>query len=163
MQRIMIFGRPGSGKSTYALKLQQKLGLPLYHLDRYFFIDNWVERDEQEFLALQKELVDQDAWIIDGNCTASLEMRYQRAQLCLYFNYPKALCYFRIFKRRFKKDEAILDRPSGCKEKLRLKFLSYIWNFDKRAAVKIAYFQQKYPQVKFIEIKSDEDLQKGVI
>jgi adenylate kinase family enzyme len=45
--RICIFGRPGSGKSTFAHKLHLKTGLPLYHLDRYFFVANWVERDYQ--------------------------------------------------------------------------------------------------------------------
>ena len=35
-QRIMIFGRPGSGKSTFAVELALKLNLPLYHLDKYF-------------------------------------------------------------------------------------------------------------------------------
>jgi len=32
--KVMIFGRPGSGKSTFALALSQKTGLPLHHLDR---------------------------------------------------------------------------------------------------------------------------------
>lgn len=36
-QKICIFGRPGSGKSTFALQLHKKLNLPLYHLDKYFY------------------------------------------------------------------------------------------------------------------------------
>jgi len=38
-KKIMIVGIPGSGKSTFALKLSQFLDLPLYHLDKYFFIN----------------------------------------------------------------------------------------------------------------------------
>ncbi len=67
--RMMIFGRPGGGKSTFALKLAKSSGAPVYHLDRYFFVGNWVKRNPQEFLNIQQSLVEEENWIIDGNCT----------------------------------------------------------------------------------------------
>lgn len=51
-KKIMIFGRPGSGKSTFATWLSQSLDLPLHHLDKHFYIRNWVERDYNEFLQI---------------------------------------------------------------------------------------------------------------
>lgn len=33
-QRIMIVGRPGSGKSTFSIKLQAILNIPLFHHER---------------------------------------------------------------------------------------------------------------------------------
>ena len=87
--RIMIFGCPGSGKSTFALTLHQAAGIPLYHLDKYFYTTNWFERDYAEFLAIQQSLIDTKSWIIDGNCLKSLAMRYKKADLILYFNYPR--------------------------------------------------------------------------
>jgi len=56
IKKIMIFGRPGSGKSTFALDLQKMLNIPLRHLGKYFFRDNWVERDYDEFLEKQNLL-----------------------------------------------------------------------------------------------------------
>jgi adenylate kinase family enzyme len=50
----MVFGLPGSGKSTFATQLAYSLGLPIYHLDKYFYVGNWVEREYQEFLDIQK-------------------------------------------------------------------------------------------------------------
>ena len=97
----MIFGRSGSGKSTFAHDLHKITGLPLYHLDKYFFTRNWVERDKQEFLDIQQSIVDTHFWIIDGNSIKSLEMRYRRADLVLYLNFPRWLCYIRVFKRIF--------------------------------------------------------------
>ncbi|WP_202943300.1 P-loop NTPase family protein [Candidatus Amoebophilus asiaticus] len=64
--RIMIFGRPGSDKPTFALTLHQATGIPLYHLDKYFYTINWVERDYAEFLTIQQSLIDTKSWIIDG-------------------------------------------------------------------------------------------------
>jgi len=36
-KRIMIFGIPGSGKSFFAVRLGKLLGIPVEHLDRYFY------------------------------------------------------------------------------------------------------------------------------
>ena len=69
IKRIMIMGRSGSGKSTFAYRLHVQTKLPLYHLDKYFFTDFWVEQDYQQFLGLQQSFVNEDEWIIDGNST----------------------------------------------------------------------------------------------
>jgi adenylate kinase family enzyme len=163
----MIFGRPGSGKSTFALRLHKKTGIPLHHLDRHFYTANWVERDYQEFLSIQQNIVNQDTWIIDGNCTRSFEMRYQRADLCIYFNYPRWKCYWRIFKRRIKKNAQLCDRAEGCSESIDLKrlwkFLRYTWNFERRVANSVQELRAKYPHVTFIEVQTNRDLKKGTL
>ena len=74
-KKIMIFGRPGSGKSTFAYKLAQQAGLPLHHLDKHFFVSGWIERNNQEFMQIQEDITKGSAWIIDGNSTRSLETR----------------------------------------------------------------------------------------
>ncbi len=161
--RICIFGRPGSGKSTFTKELHTTTGLPLYHLDRYFFSAGWIEAPSEQFLAQQREFVAQDAWIIDGNSLQSLELRYARAQVCIYFNYPRLLCTLRLFKRRFFKDKAISDRAAGCPEKLSWALLQYLWTFESRKnhrLVKlIADLRARYPHVLFVEIKNDKELQ----
>lgn len=160
--RIMIFGRPGSGKSTFALKLHKTTGIPLYHLDRYFYIENWIERDYQEFLQIQQDIVNKESWIIDGNSIKSLEMRWSKADLVLYFNYPRYICYWRVFKRLFKKDKLIHDKAQGCKENIRLSLLKYMWTFDQRVTQKIKVLKNKYPNAIFIEIKNDKQLKNYV-
>ncbi len=106
----MIFGIPGSGKSTFALHLSEVMQLPLYHLDRYFFIEEWQERKYEDFLTIQANLVQQESWIIDGNATKSLEMRYSQANIVLYFRFNRLLCLYRIFKQLVFKDHRISYR-----------------------------------------------------
>lgn len=129
-KRIMIFGIPGSGKSTFASQLSQRLGLPLFHLDKYFFTRDWKERDYDEFLNIQKELVEKESWIIDGNATRSFEMRFSRAEIVLYFRFNRLLCLWRIFKRLTCKDPHISDRAEGCLENVSLRLIQYLWGFD---------------------------------
>lgn len=158
MNRIMIFGRPGSGKSTFSLKIHKDTGIVLHHLDRYFFIEDWIERNHQEFLTIQQSIVENSQWIIDGNCIRSLEMRYSRADICIYFNYPKLLCLWRIFKRLFYKNTEINDRAEGCNERLSWKLIKYIWTFEYRVEHSIKQLREKYPNVIFIEVTNDIDL-----
>lgn len=160
-KRIMMFGRPGSGKSTFAKELHNKAGIELYHLDRYFYTKNWIERSTHEFFQIQQNLVNQDCWIIDGNNVSSLGIRYACADVVLYFNYPKWLCLYRIFKRRFFKNPQIKDRAEGCSEIIKWKLITYMWTFEKRVHEQLKYLQQQYPHAHFIEIRNNKDLNQA--
>lgn len=157
-KKVMIMGRPGSGKSTFSIQLQQILKIPLFHLDKYFFEANWVQRNYQDFLNQQQSLVNQCCWIIDGNSSKSLELRYSRADVCLYFNFPKYLCYYRTFKRLFYKHSSIDDRAAGCRETIRWSLLQYMWGYEKRINPILILLKTKYPNVKLIELCSDQEV-----
>ncbi len=157
--RIIIFGRSGSGKSTSALHLHKMTGFPLHHIDRYFYLEKWQERPEDEFLAVVHEVIAQEQWIFDGNGMQSLELRYARADLCLYFNYPRYRCYWRAFKRYLKRNEELQDRGPQCPEVFFMwRFISYIWNFDSYVKEGITRLRAQYPEVVFFEITSDTQL-----
>ena len=152
----MIFGRPGSGKSTFAYKLHQHTGIPLYHLDKYFYTSHWVERNYEEFMQIQQDLVDRDSWIIDGNCTRSFETRWARADLVIYFALPRYLCYWRVLKRFFSRNPLLDDRAEGCEEIISWKLLKYMWTFDQRVAQSVVFLQKTYPAT-YCSVHSDKE------
>lgn len=160
--RIMIFGRSGSGKSTLASQLHKATGIPLYHLDKYFFTDHWVERNYIEFLALQQEIVNQEQWIIDGNSTKSLEMRWARAEIVIFLNFPRYICYPRVFKRWFTKDTTFDDRAPNCPETIRWSLLHYMWHYDRRVAEPIRTLRAQYPAAQFYEVRNYAELTRIV-
>lgn len=153
----MIFGIPGSGKSTFASQLSLQLKIPLEYLDSYFFIDNWVERDKTQFLQIQETLVSKESWIIDGNAIRSLEVRFQRADIALYFRFSRLLCLWRVLKRFFHKNQ--LGKAEGCPAKISWKFLRYLWNFDARVRPVLQELQKKHPQVQVYELRRKEDVE----
>lgn len=156
----MIFGRPGSGKTIFATWLSNSLNLPLHHLDKYFYIQNWIERDYKEFLQIQENIVNTELWIIDGNSTDSLEMRFAKPDLVLYFNFPKITCVYRIIKRFFNPNKSFADRAPGCFDRINISFLKHIWGFEKKFSSDIESLKKSYQNVVFKEINSDNDLNK---
>jgi adenylate kinase family enzyme len=154
MQRVTIFGLPGSGKSTLAVRMASKLQLPVYHLDKYFFVGGWVERDRDEFLAIQEGLVSQPAWVIDGNARHSLEMRYARSDLVIYMQLNRLLCLWRLLWRAIRPDTEIEDLPSGCSKGVRWRLIRYMWTFDSWMQTHLTQLQAKYPQVRLLVLKN---------
>ena len=49
MQRILVMGSSGSGKSTFARRLSGITGIPMVSIDALFWKPGWVESDRAEF------------------------------------------------------------------------------------------------------------------
>ena len=49
MQRVLVMGSSGSGKSTFAQRLSAITGLPIVSIDALFWKPGWVESDRDEF------------------------------------------------------------------------------------------------------------------
>ena len=67
MKRAIVIGCPGAGKSTFARKLKDKTGLPLYYLDRIFHKPDRTTVPREEFDQKLQTILQTDRWIIDGN------------------------------------------------------------------------------------------------
>ena len=75
MQKILVIGCCGSGKSTFSKKLQSILNLEVIHLDQYYHKPNWEEMEEGEWGKTVNNLVQKPSWIMDGNYSDTLDVR----------------------------------------------------------------------------------------
>ncbi len=57
MEKIMIIGSPGAGKSTFARRLKEATGLPLYYLDAIWHRSDQTTLTKEEFDAKLEEIV----------------------------------------------------------------------------------------------------------
>ena len=92
MERVLVIGSPGAGKTTLALARGEKLGLPVTHLDVLHWRDGWVEAPREEFDALLAEALARPRWIIDGNYSRTVEVRIRACDTAIFLDYPEALC-----------------------------------------------------------------------
>ncbi len=130
MQRIMIIGSGGAGKSTLALQLAGLTGLPLIHLDQHYWLPGWVEPSKAEWAQKINNLVGAESWIIDGNYNRSLDTRMSRADTIIFLDYKRWLCLYRVLKRYLQyAGKTRPDMQPGCPEKIDAPFLWFVWNF----------------------------------
>lgn len=92
MQKIIVIGCPGSGKSTFSRRLRDKLGLPLFHLDMIYHKPDKTTVTREEFDGQLAEILAQSLWIIDGNYNRTLEPRMKACDAVFLFDLPTEVC-----------------------------------------------------------------------
>jgi adenylate kinase family enzyme len=138
MQRVLVIGCSGAGKSTLACKLAPQLGLPLVHLDRFYWSPGWVEPPEEKWRRIVEGLVAEPAWVMDGNYSATFDLRMPRADTVIWLDYPRTRCIWRVATRVIKGyGHNRPDLPDGCPEQVDLKFWRFVWDFPNRSRPRI--------------------------
>ena len=100
MQKIIVIGCPGSGKSTFSKALHEITGIPLFHLDMLFWNADKTTVEKAVFLERLAEVMGQSRWIIDGNYASTMELRMQACDTVIFLDYPLELCLEGIQRRR---------------------------------------------------------------
>jgi adenylate kinase family enzyme len=130
MKRILIFGSCGAGKSTFAKRLRDILGIEIIHLDQQYWKPNWTRTASGEWQKKVEELIRGDEWIMDGNYRSSMDLRFPKADTVIWLDFSPIICFCRILKRRWKNDRA--DKLDGCPERITLELLRWVlWKFPR--------------------------------
>lgn len=130
MDRVVVIGNSAAGKSTAARELGEILGIEVIHLDQVLWKPGCRLVEPHEEAQAIEELVARPRWILDGNYTASLQMRLEAADTVLAVDFPRWRCLWRALKRvaRFRGRNRP-DMGGGCAERLNFQFLRWIWNY----------------------------------
>ncbi|MBQ5824424.1 MAG: adenylate kinase [Clostridia bacterium] len=163
MKKIIILGCPGSGKTTFAEKLNKRTGLPLYYLDAIWHKPDKTHIPREEFDSRIREIFSTDSWIIDGNYSRTIEMRLKECDTVFLFDLPTEVCLQgateRIGKGRY-------DMP-WIEQELDPEFEAFIRGFPETTLPTIYELLEKHKAGKQIVIfksraEADEFLTKTV-
>ena len=102
MKKVIVIGCPGSGKSTLSRALHQATGIPLFHLDMMYWIEDRKVVEKSVFRARLSETLQKDTWIIDGNYGSTMELRLQACDTVIFLDYPPEICLEGVRQRRGK-------------------------------------------------------------
>lgn len=131
MNRVMILGCCGAGKSTFAKRLHHIIGLDVIHLDQHYWKANWEESAVDEWTDVVKTLAEKPSWIIDGNYGGTVDIRMNRADTIIYLDYSTFRCLWRITKRTLQyKGRSRPDMTVGCNERFDLAFYHYAATYN---------------------------------
>ena len=129
--RIAIVGGPGTGKTTLSEKLSKKYNIPVIHIDGIHHLPNWKIRDSIERDNIILSQVAKDKWIIDGTYKSTIKERFKRADLIIWLDYSTLAQLKGVIQRFLSHPYKEKNEIPGCKERLTLEFLKYVFKYNK--------------------------------
>ena len=156
--RISIVGGSGSGKSTLCDILSEKFSLPAVHLDSINFKPNWIEIDKNERDKIISAKALEDKWIIDGNYTKTLKLRFEKADLIIWLDYSTFALLNGVFKRYFKLRNKDRKEIPGCQERITFDFIKYVATYNKKKRHIIEELLMDVSSNKVLIFKNQKDL-----
>ena len=155
MERIMIVGCGGAGKSTLARLLGGKLNLPVVHLDKLFWRPGWEQISREEFDVLHREALAGEKWIIDGNFDRTMGERIRYCDTVIYLDFSRYACLLGVAKRIMTSYGKVRpDMGEGCPERIDWEFLKWVWNFNKNKREKIYSLLNEFEGAETIVLKN---------
>ena len=148
MLKIIIIGSPGAGKSTFARKLRDTTGIPLYYLDMLWHKPDQTTISREEFDAKLNKILKQNSWIIDGNYQRTLEARIKECDTVFLMDFPLDVCISGAESRIGKKRE---DLP-WIESEFDKEFKQWIIDFSEKQLPQIYKTIEKYRNNKDIII-----------
>lgn len=133
--RIFITGNAGSGKTTLARTLGERLGLRVYGLDTIVWQAGWQKTPLDVRAQKELELAAQPSWVIEGVSSRVAK----EADFIVFLDVPRWLCLWRACKRNlpylFRSRPGL---PENCPEwRIFPQLLKIIWQFPVRVRPKI--------------------------
>jgi adenylate kinase family enzyme len=163
-ERINVVGNPGSGKSTFARELAALLDLPYCEMDALFWKPGWRESSDDEFFPKVRALTSGPRWVLDGNYTRTLAIKWRQVQLVIWLDHSLARTVLRVTARSIRRaiTGAELWPGTGNRESLREAFLSrksIIWltlTTHRRTRKKYSAMMSspKYSHITFVRLGS---------
>lgn len=139
MNKVIVIGSPGAGKTTFSRRLADMTHLPIHHLDYYYHDSHFeYQNDRRRWREKITELVSNPTWIIDGNYKSTFDIRFPKADTIIYLDYGTGTALRRALKRRIVLHGKVRDdMPSNWREKLTFELFRFIWSYNKLERPKV--------------------------
>ncbi len=161
MNKVIIIGNCGAGKTTLAKQIARKTDLPLIHLDKEYYQAGWKRPEKDQWQKKVTELVSEPKWILDGNYISSLDIRLKEADMIIFLDINKWICLFSILKRIIQGNTRD-DMALGCKERLDTEFLKYVWNYNRKIRPRVYDLLNNYKEPELIILNSRKKMRKYI-
>lgn len=150
--KIIVIGCSGGGKSTFSKQLAEITGLPLYNLDRIYWLPDATHLERSAFIKKQREIMKNSFWIIDGNYRGTIKYRIKKCELVYLFDMPPEVCLEGVLKRdKNREDIACVLEPDE-------ELINDIKTFGEVARPKMLKLLNEHPDVKIITFKSHKEV-----
>lgn len=159
MDKIVIIGSSGAGKSTFARELGSILKIKVFHLDRCFWQRGWKVKTRDTRIDILHEIVRKERWIIDGTYLNSSELHLNVADTIIFLDIPPLLCLWRLTKRhRAYYGRSRRDIPEGCTDRLTELLILRVLTFPLHDRRTIKQKLRSYKSKQIIWLRSGKEI-----
>lgn len=153
MNKVLVIGCPGSGKSTFSRQLSKMTGLPVVYLDSLFWNADKTHVTKEEFTVRVSQAMESGQWIIDGNYGRSLPMRLEKCDTVFFLDYPLQICLEGVNARlgTVRPDLPWIETEPDPE------FMEYIHEFHQEQLPELRKLPGRYPGKTFIAFHSREE------
>jgi adenylate kinase family enzyme len=170
-QRINVVGTSGSGKTTFCKSLSAILKIDHIEIDKVFWRPNWqMPPDEEFFTSLRGALATKNAWILDGNYTRTIPIKWEKVELVIWLDYSFPRTLLQALKRAIYRSTTgkELWEGTGNRETFRKSLFSkdsiILWTIMTHKKVRKMYESlmknNSYSRIKFIRLRSPSKADK---
>lgn len=176
MDRINIVGTSGSGKSTFAKKLAEKIGIDYYEMDALYWKPNWLESTDEEFFQVISDVVKRPRWVLDGNYNRTVPIKWQSVDTVIWLDYSFQRTVFQAIRRAVSRvvgreelwPNLALDKSSGNRETFKRSFMSkdsiILWTLKtykrNRCRYEAMMSNPDYQHIRFIQLRSPAEAEQ---
>jgi adenylate kinase family enzyme len=122
MQRIVVVGTSGAGKTTVARALSERLGVPHIELDALHWTPGWTETPTDVFRARVSRALEPAAWVVDGNYAKARDLIWPLADTIVWLDYSLPTVLWQVIVRTIRRMIAREELWHGNREQLRMAF-----------------------------------------
>lgn len=160
-KKIYILGSVGSGKTTLAIKLSLKLGIPYYELDNVFWkynVNGDILREDKERDEMFSDIINESCWIIEDFGRKHFNEGLEVADTIIFLDISTSVKNTRIFKRWFKQKIGL--NKSRYKPTFKMLFNMYKWSnkFEKQKKDFLKNLEKHEYKLVIINEKNYEEL-----
>jgi len=98
-QRILVYGVTGSGKTTLAVQIAKRTGLPWHSVDDLTWEPGWVEVPPDEQRRRMKNICSGERWVLDTAYGRWIDVPLASVQLIVALDYPRWVSLSRLARR----------------------------------------------------------------
>ncbi len=155
MEKIVIIGSPGAGKTTLAIELSKILNIKVFHLDRLFWTRGWKRKSRDARIDVLYKIVQEKQWIIEGTYISSSEPRFEEADTIVFLDMHPSLCFSRVIKRHRKnRGKPRRDLPMDSTDKLTPSRMWKVLTFALADQRRLRQTLNKYESGRIIRLRS---------
>lgn len=119
VDRVLVYGVTGSGKTTLAGRLGELTGLPWHEVDALTWEPGWRQVPEAEQHRRVRALIAGDRWILDSGYGSMLPFLLPRTELVVGLDYGRSRTFWWLVRRTFSRIRDQQEICNGNTESLR--------------------------------------------